>query len=128
MTMIAKVQGEVVPSTKVMVYIGDELVGVAEPLQMNGKSQKSNGETYYFLTIQSDHSGTLRFETEDGEPLTMYDAQCTMNYVPDSHYGSLEEPVILVPEDPSRVYKVIEDNHVVIIRNNEKYDVTGKKL
>ena len=95
---------------------------------MNGKSQKSNGETYYFLTIQSDHSGTLRFETEDGEPLTMYDAQCTMNYVPDSHYGSLEEPVILLPEDPSRVYKVIEDNHVVIIRNNEKYDVTGKKL
>ena len=58
----------------------------------------------------------------------MYDAQGTMNYEPDSHHGSLEEPVILVPEDPSRVYKVIEDNHVVIIRNNEKYDVTGKKL
>ena len=25
-------------------------------------------------------------------------------------------------------YKRIENNHVVIIRNNEKYDVTGKKL
>ncbi len=125
MTMIAKVQGEVVPSTKVMVYIGDELVGVAEPYSIPSLSEAS---PLYFLTIQSDHSGTLRFETGDGEPLTMYDAQCTMNYVPDSHHGSLEEPVILVPEAPSRVYKVIEDNHVVIIRNNEKYDVTGKKL
>ena len=25
-------------------------------------------------------------------------------------------------------YKRIENNHAVIIRNNEKYDVTGKKL
>ena len=25
-------------------------------------------------------------------------------------------------------YKLLEDDHVVIIRNGEKYDVTGKKL
>ena len=45
----------------------------------------------------------------------------------------LKAPVKLVPEtgNPSTVtapYKLIEDQHVVIIRNNEKYDVTGKKL
>ncbi len=128
MTMIAKINGENGANDAndvLKVYIGDELVGVAEPYSIPSLSEAS---PLYFLTIQSDHSGTLRFETEDGEPLTMYDAQCTMNYVADSHYGSLEEPVILLPEDPSRVYKVIEDNHVVIIRNNEKYDVTGKKL
>lgn len=28
----------------------------------------------------------------------------------------------------NRPYKIIENNHVVIIRNGEKYDVTGKKL
>ena len=128
MTMIAKINGENGANNAndvLKVYIGDELVGVAEPYTIPSLSEAS---PLYFLTIQSDHSGTLRFETEDGEPLTMYDAQCTMNYEPDSHYGSLEEPVILLPEDPSRVYKVIENNHVVIIRNNEKYDVTGKKL
>lgn len=34
---------------------------------------------------------------------------------------------ILKPGD-NRPYKIIENDHVVIIRNNEKYDVTGKKL
>ena len=30
--------------------------------------------------------------------------------------------------EPDRPYKVIEDDHVVIIRGGEKYDVTGKRL
>ena len=30
--------------------------------------------------------------------------------------------------DAIRTYKILEDDHIVIIRNNEKYDVTGKKL
>ena len=30
--------------------------------------------------------------------------------------------------DATRVYKIIENDHVVIIRNKEKYDVTGTKL
>jgi len=50
-----------------------------------------------------------------------------IGYVADAHHGSLKAPVILRPGD-NRPYKIIEDNHVVIIRNNEKYDVTGKKL
>ena len=32
------------------------------------------------------------------------------------------------PNVDINAYKRIENNHVVIIRNNEKYDVTGKKL
>ena len=48
--------------------------------------------------------------------------------IPDSHHGSLKAPIVLRPAGKTGVYKIIEDNHVVIIRNNEKYDVTGKKL
>ena len=43
------------------------------------------------------------------------------------HYGTLRAPIILKPGD-NRPYKIIENDHVVIIRNNEKYDITGKKL
>ena len=49
-------------------------------------------------------------------------------YSTDSHAGSLKAPIMLRPADETGVYKIIENNHVVIIRNNEKYDVTGKKL
>ena len=49
-------------------------------------------------------------------------------YVPNSHHGSLKAPIILKPASETGVYKVIENQHVIIIRNNEKYDVTGKKL
>jgi hypothetical protein len=120
MTMIAKIERSAVSTqpSPIRVYIGDELAGVSEPI-----------DSLYFITIQSDLSGSpVRFETENGTPLTIFNNPSSVHYAPDAHHGSLLEPVILVPEDPSRVYKIIENNHVVIIRNNEKYDVTGKKL
>ena len=113
MTMIAKVQSDKVQCTKVNAYIGDELVGVATKI-----------DSLYFLTIQSDYAGELRFETEDGTPLM---SEMPISYVADAHHGSLKVPVILKPGD-NCPYKIIENDHVVIIRNNEKYDVTGKKL
>ena len=51
-----------------------------------------------------------------------------MVYEPDAHYGSLKSPVFLIPDEPNRVYKVIEDDKVLIIRNNEKYTITGVKV
>ncbi len=117
-------------------YVGDELTAVAEPLMIDD-------EPYYFLTIQSDRVGELRFEM-NGEPLTIVnndqsDNQSSIvnrqivNYVPDSHHGSLRAPVLLVPVtgNPSPVtspHKILEDDRVVIIRNGERYDVTGKNL
>ena len=122
MTMIAKVQSdeEEVQSTKeIKVYVGDELAGVAEPLPM------TNDEVLYFLTILSDAAGqSLRFETEDGQ--TLVPESGVINYSENDHAGSIKAPVLLVPVD-NRPYKIIENNHVIIIRNNEKYDVTGKK-
>ena len=113
MTMICQVASDDVQCTKVNAYIDDELVGVATKI-----------DSLYFLTVSSDAAGTLRFETEEGTPLT---SEMPIGYVADAHHGSLKAPVILRPGD-NRPYKIIEDNHVVIIRNNEKYDVTGKKL
>ena len=119
MTVIAKVQSDDVQCTKdIRVYVGDELAAVATPLTIDE-------DTYYFLTIQSDKTGTLRFEM-DGQ--TLQPENGAIMYSTDSHAGSLKAPIMLRPADETGVYKIIENNHVVIIRNNEKYDVTGKKL
>ena len=125
MTMIAAMdqhQPRLADQT-IRVFVGDELAGVAEPI-----------DSIYFITIQSDQAGEpLRFETGDGTPLRVQTGNDQMTNgqmvnVPDSHHGTLKAPVLLIPADASRPYKVIENDHVVIIRNNEKYDVTGKKL
>ena len=100
------------------VYVGDELAAIATPLTIDD-------ETYYFLTIQCDQLGALHFEM-DGQ--TLVPENGTINYLSDSHAGSLEAPITLRPTDEIGVYKVFENNHVIIIRNNEKYDVTGKKM
>ncbi|MBQ7647563.1 MAG: hypothetical protein IJS92_00600 [Paludibacteraceae bacterium] len=103
-------------------FIGDELVGVATKI-----------DSLYFLTISSDAVGELRFETEDGTPLVIETSSLQggdggrLIYNADTHLGTLKAPIILIPCD-NHPYKIIEDNHVIIIRNNEKYDVTGKKL
>ena len=133
MTMIAKVNGENGANDAndvLKVYVNDELVGVAEPysipsLSTEGASSLSEASPLYFLTIQSDKTGELKFEI-DGK--TYVPESGVVNYAADAHYGTLKAPIILRPADGTGVYKIIENNHVVIIRNNEKYDVTGKKL
>jgi len=52
----------------------------------------------------------------------------SINYSADSHHGSLKAPILLQPAGKTGVYKIIENEHVVIIRNGEKYSVTGTKL
>ncbi len=130
MTMIAKVDNLLslsasgLLSLSVAVYVGDELAAVAEPIMVDN-------EPLYFLTIQSDKVGALRFEL-NGQRLNVQINDQMVNgqmvNIPDSHHGSLKAPVLLKPADDNRPYKIIENDHVVIIRNSEKYDVTGKKL
>ena len=115
MTMICKVvESQKSKVESLRAYIGDELAGVATQI-----------DSLYFLTISTDKMGEVRFTTEDGTPLV---AEMPIHYAADAHHGSLKAPIILKPGDPDRVRKIIENDHVVIIRNNEKYDVTGKKL
>ena len=114
MTMISRIEGLDASTPKSLeVYVDNELAAVATPL-----------DSLYFITIQSDQIGDLRFEI-DGQ--TFVPVNGTIHYAADSHYGNLTEPVVLKIDD-NRPYKIIEDNHVIIIRNYEKYDVTGKKL
>ena len=115
MTMIARVMvnDEWANGEWLKVYVGDELAAVASPI-----------DSLYFLTIQSDKFGELRFEI-DGE--TLVPVCGTINYSADSHHGSLKAPVVLKKDD-NRPYKIIENDHVIIIRNGERYDVTGKKI
>lgn len=139
MTMICTIDGDSGQSNSeaINAFIGDELVGVAKPMY-NVQSTMSNGKAIYFLTISSDAFGEIRFETEDGTSLTPINSEAinaegnkrdavTINYIPDAHHGSLKAPVILKPGD-NRPYKIIENDHVIIIRNGERYDITGKKL
>ena len=129
MTMIAKISGledervsglEDERISGLEVYIGDELVGRAEPM-----------DSLYYVTVQSDVlGGTLRFEM-DGQALVPESG--VINYKANEHFGTLKSPVLLTPlpstgRSGEAPYKLIEDDHVVIIRNGEKYDVTGKKL
>ena len=115
----SKVESQKSKVESIKVYVGDELACVAEPLTIDG-------ETYYFLTVQSDLAGkALRFES-DGEVLMPADG--AIQYAADAHAGSLTAPIVLTPTGETGVYKLFENNHIVIIRNNEKYDVTGKKL
>ena len=123
MTMVAKVEGQKSKVEGLRVYVGNELAGVAEP-------QIVDGDTLYFVTIQSDQVGTLRFEL-NGETLTPVICESvgsSLRYTENEHLGTVEEPVLLRPSEDDRPYKILENNHVVIIRNNERYDVTGKKL
>jgi hypothetical protein len=125
MTIIAKIEGvKISTSRNLEVYVGDELAAVAEPitLSLQGESE----EAYYFLTIQSDQTGELRFEI-DGQQLGQTCNSQKLMYQADSHHGSLKAPIILKKAD-ERPYKIIENDHVIIIRNGERYDMTGKKL
>jgi cyclophilin family peptidyl-prolyl cis-trans isomerase len=132
MTMIAKMDnGEwTMDNGQLMVFVNDELAAVAAPMSMtNDQSPMTNDEVFYFLTIQSDQVGKLRFEL-NGETLMpiINDQSSIINYEADTHHGTLKSPVLLRPAENNRPYKILENDHVVIIRNNEKYDVTGKKL
>jgi hypothetical protein len=115
MTMIAKVEGLSISDYRLEVYVGDELAAAAEPM-----------DSLYFITIQSDQVGELRFEC-NGERLAVNGER--ISYKANAHYGTIKAPVVLTTQDSIlNTYKIIENNHVVIIRNNEKYDITGKKL
>ena len=87
------------------VYVGSELAAVAQPIV-------TNGDTLFFLTIQSDNIDDLHFEMETGgstfslSPTTKLDEPGSViseynsdthniRYSPNSHCGSLKAPVLL---------------------------------
>ncbi len=103
MTMIAKMeddrhgwQQKSEHNQTIYAYVGEQLAAVAQPYN-------HDNETLYFITIQSDISDTVRFETADGRQLVALTSQgtaqsrCEIINVANQHLGSLQAPVILAP-------------------------------
>ncbi|MBQ1850903.1 MAG: hypothetical protein II138_00315, partial [Paludibacteraceae bacterium] len=119
MTIIASVKDRPEENeSKLNVMVNNELAGVATPITVDG-------EAYYFITVQSNKLGALQFEM-GGE--TLVPVSGSINYSADSHHGSLTSPVELKAADDMSPYKIIENNQVIIIRGDERYDITGRKL
>lgn len=111
MTMVATLEDE--GSENIFAYIDDELVGNAARM-----------DSLCFITISSDAVGSpIEFRTEDGGVLTP-----SPIYIPDCHLGSPQNPIRLKLIQEETPYKIIENNHIIIIRNYEKYDITGRKM
>ena len=88
--------------------------------------QVVDGDTLYFLTIQSNGVGTLRFEL-DGEELAVETG--SVNYFPDSHLGTVEEPVLLSPAEDQKPQKILDNGILYILMpDGTRFDATGKKL
>ena len=151
MTMIARLSTlDARPLTldaRLHCYVADELAGIATP-------QIVAGDTLFFLTISADQPGEIRFMTSDGQELAIVRASAskelstvncqlstalpivrgfaeirTINYSPDSHYGTLDEPVILVPMDEQQPQKILEDGNLFILMpDGTRYSATGKKV
>lgn len=52
-----------------------------------------------------------------------------LQYAADSHIGTLQKPVrLIISQETDSVYKTIENGNVIIIRDGERYDMTGKRL
>ena len=119
MTMIAKVKGKNIQGAEIRVYVGKELAAVAQPI-----------DSLYFITIQSDNAGQLRFETEDGTSLIVLNEQSSaLNYQADSHRGTMKSPVVLtVSDEKEQVEKFLIDGILYIRKGNTYYNATGQKV
>jgi|GEM_PF-2516893 len=85
----------------------------------------------YFLTISAatdsvQQSTPIVFFTESGSRLA---PSQPVIYQPDAHLGELRQPVVLMSQEDNEqtVYKIIEDDKVIIIRNGERFDIFGRK-
>lgn len=123
MTMIVKVaslgqDGDMEEGTGLSAYIGEELVGFARPMIVEG-------DTLLMLNIQSDMPGKLYFEYE-GQPAETENGT-VMSYQADSHYGTIASPVILTlrPNAEGAVKKRLIDGRIYIFQGEHIYNVQG---
>ena len=100
---------------------------------------RADEEGLYYLVISGESAGqTMSIHTVlNGEEVTI---DRGLTYVSDDHVGTPWEPYIIQLNSTvgietvdaegtgaTGVYKVIEDDHIIIIRNGERYDITGNK-
>ena len=141
MSIIARVMNgnKAVHGVEVGIFAGDECRGAATEEHINVNTT----DGYWFLTVAGDETAPLTIKVHDpatGETITV---QQTLTYTDDSTLGSLDEPYIIqlgviegvenihndtATDSGSRYAKIIENGILYILRNGEKYEVTGKKV
>ena len=120
----------VVDTCEIAAFVGNECRGAA----------RAYTDGLYYLVISGEGAGqAMAIKTVlNGEVVTIDNTQ---NFVTDDHIGSPWEPYIInlqategiedVQNDEGQctmIQKVLVNDHIYIIRNGERYDVTGKKL
>ena len=141
MSIIARVMNgdEPVHGVEVGIFAGDECRGAATEEHINVNTT----DGYWFLTVAGDEAAPLTIKVHDpatGETITV---QQTLTYADDATLGTLAEPYIIqlgviegvenihndtATESGSRYTKIIENGILYILRDGEKYEVTGKKV
>ncbi len=141
MSIIARVMNgdKEVHGVEVGIFAGDECRGAATEEHINVNTT----DGYWFLTVAGDESAPLTIKVHDpatGETVTV---QQTLTYADDATLGSLDEPYVIqlgviegvenihndtATDSGSRYTKIIENGILYILRDGEKYEVTGKKV
>ena len=141
MSIVARVMNgdEAVHGVEVGIFAGDECRGAAT----EEFSSVNTTDGYWFLTVAGDEAAPLTIKVYDpttGETITV---QQTLTYTDDATIGSLDEPYIIqlgviegvenihngtATDSGSRYAKIIENGILYILRDGEKYEVTGKKV
>ena len=141
MSIIARVMNgdKAVHGVEVGIFAGDECRGAAT----EEFSSVNTTDGYWFLTVAGDEAAPLTIKVYDpatGETVTV---QQTLTYADDATLGTLAEPYIIqlgviegvenihndtATDSGSRYTKIIENGILYILRDGEKYEVTGKKV
>jgi hypothetical protein len=134
MSIVARVMNgtETVHGVEVGIFAGEECRGAAI---------EDEAGDYWFITVAGDESTPLTIRVYDPVMQTTTIVEQPLQYTDDANLGTLAEPYIIQLQtadgieaigaderDGDRPYKVLENNHVVIIRGGEKYDAAGKEL
>ena len=107
----------------IKVYVAGELAGIAQP-------QIVDGDTLYFVTVQSGQVGNLRFELggETFVPILRESVGSSLRYTQDAHHGTVEEPVLLIPGADQKPLKIVDDGKLYILMpDGTRYDATGRR-
>lgn len=125
MTLTAVVMNgtQVVNDAEVAVFAGDECRAVA-----------TADDGLWFITIPGDKSETLTIQVATQE--TVINCKQQLTYIEDAMIGTCDQPYIIQigdedalehVEGKSTVYKVLKDQNVYIIKDNQWFNVLGIK-
>ena len=141
MSIIARVMNgdKAVHGVEVGIFAGDECRGAATEEHINVNTT----DGYWFLTVAGDEQTPLTIKVYDPVSGKTTIVEQSLQYTDDSTLGSLDEPYIIqlgviegvenihndtATDSGSRYTKIIENGILYILRDGEKYEVTGKKV